>query len=232
LDFSADPAKQAAVVSAFRVRPHSTPRPAPIDVFDPIAARLESLSYVPFSHVTPTDKHCRKLISAAGRDAWGFDEYNPIKHKGTNLSPDGGIGYTIVDTIDTMLIMGLDEEFAEARDWVANELTFNRDGKFNTFEITIRVLGGLLSAYHLSNDQIFLDKAIDLAERILPVFETQSRLPLSFVNLAQKTGQQDDDNRGMVSTAEAATLQLEFKYLSHLTDDYAYWNAVEKVSIL
>jgi hypothetical protein len=131
-----------------------------------------------------------------------------------------------------MLIMGLDEEFAEARDWVANELTFNRDGKFNTFEITIRVLGGLLSAYHLSDDQIFLDKAIDLAERILPVFETQSRLPLSFVNLAQKTGQQDDDNRGMVSTAEAATLQLEFKYLSHLTDDYAYWNAVEKVSIL
>ena len=30
----------------------------------------------------------------------------------------------------------------------------------NLFETTIRVLGGLLSAYHLSNDEVFLDKAV------------------------------------------------------------------------
>lgn len=167
--------------------------------------------------------------AAAGRDAWGFDDYHPIKQKGSNLNKSGGIGYTIIDALDTLHIMGLEEEFKEARDWVATDLTFDREGKLNTFEITIRVLGGLLSAYNLSKDQIFLDKAIDLADRMMPIFDTQSGLPLSFVDLAERKGIPDNDNRGMVSTAEATTLQLEFKYLSHLTDDYSYWKAAEKV---
>jgi len=128
-----------------------------------------------------------------------------------------------------MLIMGLEEEFAEARDWVATELTFNRKGRFNSFEITIRMLGGLLSAYHLSADDLFLQKAIDLGERMLPIFQTRSGIPFSFINLADKEGMPDKENRGMSSTAEAATLQLEFKYLSYLTDDYVYWKAVERV---
>jgi mannosyl-oligosaccharide alpha-1,2-mannosidase len=125
--------------------------------------------------------------------------------------------------------MDLKDEFAEARQWVNSELTFDRPGKFNTFEITIRVLGGLLSAYHFSHDAIFLEKAVDLADRIMPVFLTASGLPVSFIDLKAREGRSDSDNGGMVSNAEAGTLQLEFKYLSHLTDDYAYWNAVEKV---
>jgi len=148
------------------------------------------------------------------------------------LSDEGGIGYTIIDALDTMLIMGLKDEFADARQWVATELTFDRKGRFNAFEITIRMLGGLLSAYHLSGDGLFLEKAIDLGERMLPIFETPSGIPLSFIDLAEKKGIADPDNRGMSSTAEAATLQLEFKYLSYLTDDYVYWKAVERVSHL
>jgi len=128
-----------------------------------------------------------------------------------------------------MLIMGLKEEFAEARKWVETDLTFEREGNFNAFEITIRMLGGLLAAYHLSNDELFLQKAVELGERMLPIFNTQSGIPLSFINFIEKKGVADMDNRGMSSTAEAATLQLEFKYLSHLTDDYVYWTAAEKV---
>lgn len=145
------------------------------------------------------------------------------------MNTAGGIGYTIIDALDTLLIMGLDDEFKEAKKWVAEDLSFDRGGKVNTFEITIRVLGGLLSAYHLSNDDIFLEKAVDLAERIMPVFDTKSGLPLSYVDLAERQGIADQSNRGMSSTAEAATLQLELKYLSHLTDDYSYWKAAEKV---
>lgn len=163
------------------------------------------------------------------RDAWGFDDYHPLKRGGTNLVSSGGIGYTIVDALDTLHIMGLDTEFTQARDWVATELTFDRDGKFNAFEVTIRVLGGLLSAYHLSKDEIFLQKAVDLAERLLPIFNTQSGIPLSFINLKERQALADSDNQGFSSTAEAATLQLEFKYLSYLTEDYVYWNAAEKV---
>ena len=65
----------------------------------------------------------------------GDDEYHPITRKGSNLTKAGGIGYTVVDSIDTMLLMGLDNEYKRARDWVATELSFERDADFNTFEV-------------------------------------------------------------------------------------------------
>ncbi|KAI0964590.1 hypothetical protein AcW1_001376 [Taiwanofungus camphoratus] len=167
--------------------------------------------------------------SAYERDAMGDDEYHPISKSGTNLTAAGGIGYTVVDSIDTMLLMGLDAEYARAREWVAEKMSFERDGNFNTFETTIRVLGGLLSAYYLTEDPMYLERAKDLADRILPVFDTPTGLPLSMVNLAKREGVPEKDNRGLVSTAEISTLQLEFKYLSLLTDEEVYWERVEQV---
>ncbi|KAF8435655.1 glycoside hydrolase [Boletus edulis BED1] len=168
--------------------------------------------------------------SAYERDAMGDDEYHPLSRTGSNLTKAGGIGYTVVDSIDTMLIMGLDEEYQRAREWVQNQLSFERDAAFSTFETTIRVLGGLLTAYHLSaEDPMFLEKALDLGNRILPVFETPSGLPLSSVNLQRKEGVPDHDNNGLVSTAEAATLQLEFRYLSDLTGEDIFWEKAEEV---
>lgn len=91
-------------------------------------------------------------------------------------------------------------------------------------------MGGLLAAYHLSEeDPIFLEKAQDLGSRILPVFDTPSGLPLSSVNLQRQEGVPDRDNNGLVSTAEAATLQLEFRYLSYLTGEDTYWEKAEEV---
>ena len=97
-------------------------------------------------------------------------------------------------------------------------------------QVTIRVLGGLLSAYHLSSgDSLYLDRAIELADRMLPVFETPSGLPLSMVNLGLRQGVDAPDSPGIVSTAEAATLQLELRYLSFLTENDEYWDRAEKV---
>lgn len=91
-------------------------------------------------------------------------------------------------------------------------------------------MGGLLAAYHLSGgDPIFLEKAKELGNRILPAFETPSGLPLSSINLQRHTGVPDFDNNGLVSTAEAATLQLEFRYLAFLTDEDIYWEKAEEV---
>jgi len=91
-------------------------------------------------------------------------------------------------------------------------------------------LGGLLSAYALSGrDSLYLEKAVDLADRIMPVFGTHNGLPMTMVNLGLKQGIPETNHNGWVSTAEVATLQLEFKYLSHITGDQKYWNAVEKV---
>lgn len=164
------------------------------------------------------------------RDAMGADEYHPISRQGSNLTEAGGVGYTVVDALDTMLLMGLDAEYQRARSWVAEKMTFDRDADYNTFETTIRILGGLLSAYHLSGgDELYLTRARDLADRMLPVFDTASGLPLSMINLQKRQGVQDKDNQGLVSTAEVSTIQLEFRYLAELTDEDTYWKKAEQV---
>ena len=77
------------------------------------------------------------------RDAMGSDEYHPISKQGSNLSKSGGIGYTVTDAIDTMYIMGLKDEYSRARQWVDKKLTFDREGNFNTFEVSLLVFWSL-----------------------------------------------------------------------------------------
>lgn len=69
------------------------------------------------------------------------------------------LGLTLVDSLDTLLIMGLRDEFLEARNWVESSLAVNPDLDVNLFETTIRVLGGLLASFHLSaGDQVCCTK--------------------------------------------------------------------------
>ena len=95
-----------------------------------------------------------------------------------------GLGLTIVDSLDTLYMVGLKDEFRRARDWVAKSLDFSdKDKDVNLFETTIRVLGGLLSAYHLTGDPVFLDRSKDLGDRLLGAFSSPSGIPYSDVNL-------------------------------------------------
>lgn len=159
------------------------------------------------------------------KDAFGKDEYQPLTHGGHNWAP-GGVGLMIIDALDTIMLMNLTEEYEEARQWIATELDFNKEQDVNVFETTIRVLGGLLSAYHLSNnDPLYLEKAVDLGDRLLHAFDSPTGIPYSGVVLSNGMPR----SAGASSTAEATTIQLEFKYLSHLTGDMKYWHAVEKV---
>jgi mannosyl-oligosaccharide alpha-1,2-mannosidase len=79
----------------------------------------------------------------------GADEYHPISHSGSNLSWAGGIGYTIVDALDTMWLMKLEDEYARAHSWVKTELSFDKSGSFSTFEVEIHPHSphGLISFY-------------------------------------------------------------------------------------
>lgn len=61
---------------------------------------------------------------------------------------------------DTLWLMGLRDEFRQAQDWVARDLTFNNAHDVSVFETTIRELGGLLSAYDLTRETIFKDKVL------------------------------------------------------------------------
>lgn len=67
-----------------------------------------------------------------------MDNYHPIGMHGHNHSPAGPIGYFVVDVLDSLILMGLDDEFKRAREWV-KELSFDLDDKFHTFEVSVNV---------------------------------------------------------------------------------------------
>ncbi|KAK1980230.1 family 47 glycosyl hydrolase [Colletotrichum cereale] len=169
--------------------------------------------------------------------AWGNDVFHPLSKKGENMSPKG-LGWIIVDSLDTMMLMNLTEPLADARKWLHRSLTWDQDQDINTFETTIRMMGGLLSAHYLSTrlphvasrrDSVYLSKAVDLADRLLVAFESNSGIPYASVNIGKREGIVSHADGGASSTAEAATVQLEMKYLSHLTGNEAYWQKAERV---
>jgi len=157
-----------------------------------------------------------------------------------------GLGWIIIDSLDTMMLMNLTTPLVHAREWLSKSLTWDQDQDVNTFETTIRMLGGLLSAHYLSNqfpnmapikdddpgtpgEDLYLEKARDLADRLLAAFETPSGVPYASVNLGKFEGIASHDTMGASSTAETTTLQLEFKYLAKLTGEKVFWDKVEKV---
>jgi mannosidase alpha-like ER degradation enhancer 2 len=135
---------------------------------------------------------------------------------------------TPVDAYDTMLLMGLDAEAADAKRLILKRLSFDRDISVQVFEVTIRLLGGLLSAYQADGDREFLRLATDLADRLLPAFESPTGMPYRYVNL--HTGVTRDP---VSNPAEIGTLMLEFGTLSKLTGNPDYYTkakrAVEEV---
>lgn len=161
-------------------------------------------------------------------NAWGKDVYHPISGKGENMGPKP-LGWIIVDSLDTLLLMDCKEEFDKAKEWVKNDLNYKFDYSVNVFETTIRMMGGLLSAFHLSGDDIFLDKAAELANSLKGGFDSPSGIPYSSVNLLSGVGIKNHADNGASSTAEAATLQLEFRYLAKLTGEELYWGIAEKI---
>lgn len=130
------------------------------------------------------------------------------------------VGVTLVDSLDTLWLMGLKTEFAEAREWVASKLSFDHAGSVSVFETTIRELGGLLSAFDLSGDAIFLEKAKQLGDRLAKAFDTGSGIACSSVDISNAGGGCRQGGTAVLS--EMGTLQVEFRYLSHHTKELRY----------
>ncbi|KAL3284844.1 hypothetical protein HHI36_018983 [Cryptolaemus montrouzieri] len=160
--------------------------------------------------------------------AWGHDHLKPISKSYHDWF---GLGLTIVDSIDTIYIMGLKEEYNEAREWIMKHLQFDINRDVNLFEVTIRVLGGLLSIYHLTSDKMYLDKSIDFADRLMSCFNTDSGIPYSDVNPFTRKAHPPKWSPDS-STSEVTTIQLEFRDLSRATGNPKYENAAAKVSQL
>ncbi len=159
--------------------------------------------------------------------AWGSDELKPQSGRGENNW--SGVGMTLVDSLDTLWVMGMMKEFQEARDWVASHLSFAGGGSISVFEVTIRVLGGLLAAFDLSADPVFLEKARDLGDRLLPAFNTPTGIPRASVSLGTGAASNPGWTGGSSILSELGTLQVEFRYLSRATGVPTYARKVEAV---
>lgn len=133
---------------------------------------------------------------------------------------------TPVDALDTLILMHLDAEADRARALIKSELSFDHDFYVKNFEITIRLLGGLLSSYQLTGDQRLLALAADLGRRLLPSFNSPTGLPYVYVNL--HTGQVRDPK---TNPAETGTLLLEFGTLSKLTGDPVFYDKAKRALI-
>jgi hypothetical protein len=107
-----------------------------------------------------------------------------------------GWAVSAVDSLDTMMLMGLDDLVSILIPHVANLRLFEKPAIVVVgmhapdmphyvpfFETTIRYLGGLLSAYAMSGDSVLLARADDLGRALLPAFNTTSGLPAFAVDV-------------------------------------------------
>lgn len=164
-------------------------------------------------------------VRAELRDAWrayetyafGHDELRPVSRAPRDWHAESLL-MTPVDALDTLLLAGLTEEAGRAKALILEKLSFDKDISVKNFEITIRILGGLLSAHQMTGDPRLLRLADDLGARLAPAFDSPTGMPYVYVNL--RTGK----TKGSRSNpAEIGTLVLEFGTLARLTHKPAFF---------
>ncbi|MEP6742695.1 MAG: glycoside hydrolase family 47 protein [bacterium] len=167
----------------------------------------------------------RHAWSGYKKYAWGHDDLRPLTRTYHDWYAESLL-MSPVDSLDTMILMGLDDEARDTREYIVRNLSFDKDFYVQNFEITIRLLGGLLSSYQLTGDQRLLHLAEDLGTRLLPAFDSPTGMPYRFVNL--KTGKVRD---AASNPAETGTLLIEFGTLSRLTKKPIFYDKAKRALV-
>ncbi|WP_434212393.1 glycoside hydrolase family 47 protein [[Pseudomonas] boreopolis] len=210
----APPAADAAPAAAPAAASPATPAEVPA-VDDAEAARLAE----------QVREQTRHAWQGYMQYAKGHDDLKPLSGKPRDWYPVPLL-MSPVDALDTLLLLGLDKEANEARELIVGQLSFDQDIEVQNFEVTIRLLGGLLSAYQMTHDERLLKLADDLGRRLSPVFDSPTGLPYTHVNL--RTGK----TRGKISNpAETGTLLLEFGTLAKLTGKQEYYDKAKRALV-
>ncbi|KAH6637755.1 class I alpha-mannosidase-like protein [Boeremia exigua] len=161
--------------------------------------------------------------------AWMHDELRPIS--GDANDHFGGWAATLIDSLDTLWIMGFKEEFESAiKDVEKINFGYTPLEKVNVFETNIRHLGGLLAAYELSGEKRLLKKAKEVGEMLYHAFDTPNRMPITrwdFHAAGEGKMQLADPQ---VLLAEIGSMTMEFTRLSQLTGDPKWYDAVTRVT--
>jgi mannosyl-oligosaccharide alpha-1,2-mannosidase len=161
--------------------------------------------------------------------AWMHDEIRPISGEVTDHF--GGWAATLVDALDTLYIMGFEEEFTSAiTDIERIDFGYTDVDTLNVFETNIRHLGGLLAAFEMSGDKRLLNKAREVGEMLYHAFDTPNHMPITrwqFRAAGEGKPQVADEQ---VLLAEVGSLTMEFTRLSQLTGDPKWYDAVNRVT--
>jgi mannosidase alpha-like ER degradation enhancer 2 len=157
--------------------------------------------------------------------AWGHDELRPMTKAARDWYGDSLL-MTPVDSLDTLLLMGLKDEAEKAKALIVEKLSFDKNISVKNFEVTIRLLGGLLSGYQMTGDERLLRLADDLGTRLLPAFDSPTGMPYMYVNL--KTGEKKDARS---NPAEIGTLVLEFGTLGKLTKKTVFFDKAKNALV-
>lgn len=164
------------------------------------------------------------------KHAWLKDELSPID--GGAVQSFGGWAATLVDTLDTLWIMGMKDEFDEAVN-AAKDIDFNTTSEesLNVFETTIRYLGGFLGAYDLTGGSypVLLQKATEVGDMLYCAFDTPNRMPATRWNWKETFEGKDLRAGESTLVAEIGSLTLEFTRLSQLTGDLKYFDAIQRI---
>jgi ER degradation enhancer, mannosidase alpha-like 2 len=160
------------------------------------------------------------------RHAWGHDEVRPVSKTARDWYDNQSVLMTPVDSLDTMLMMGMADEAKRTSAYILETLDLDKDISVSNFEITIRIFGGLLTAYQMTGDAKYLALSEDLAKRLLPVFKSKTGMPYRFVNLRTGATSGPESN-----PAEIGTLLLEFGTLSKLTKNPVYYDTAKRAIV-
>lgn len=157
--------------------------------------------------------------------AWGHDELRPVSHTVRDWYAVPVL-MTPVDALDALILMDCRPEAARAESLIVNTLSFDSDISVKTFEVTIRLLGGLLSGYQMTGNPRLLALADDLGTRLLPAFNSPTGLP--YVNVNLKTGAVEGTK---TNPAEIGTLLVEFGTLARLTHKPIYYDKAKNAVV-
>ncbi|KAG2207217.1 hypothetical protein INT47_012270 [Mucor saturninus] len=190
-----------------------------------------------FSEESENSKHVRETrrdaIKSSFLHGWngykkyalGADELKPLTN--TSSNPFGGLGATMIDSLSTILVMGLDDELEELLPLIEN-IKVKVDEQMSVFETIIRYMGGLLSAYELSDHpgkRVLLDKAEEIGLALLPAFDTTYGLPHYHFNPFTRVSKTNT-----TYLADAGTIQLEFFTLSYHTGNLIFAEKAQAIT--
>ncbi len=165
------------------------------------------------------------------KNAWMQDELSPVS--GQYRNPFCGWAATLVDTLDTLWMMDMIDQFENATAAVKDiDFTTSPRRDIPMFETTIRYLGGLLGAFDISGGKymVLLDKAVELAEILMGAFDTPNRMPMTYYLWQPAFASQPHRARTRVVLAELGSMSVEFTRLAQITKEAKYYDAVARIT--